>query len=134
MQSCSLHLQLATHIKFNILRRLQNLPKLFDVMYLLCQINWDIFFQIFLAFLLFKQIRDENFRLAFKKNDILDRPGKSSQSKCSLSCFLLVKLRHSEKATKIDNNLPLVLTLLSKCQKKWEIFFKFCALLRKPQL
>ena len=46
----------------------------------------------------------------------------------------LLKLRHSEKTTKFEKNLPLVLTLLCKCQNKWDIFFKFCGLLRKPQL
>ena len=35
------------------------------------------------------------------------------------------------KGHKIWKNHPLVLTLLSKCQNKWEIFFKFCGLLSK---
>ena len=47
-------------------------------------------------------------------------------------CFyqnMALKLRFSEKATKIWRNLPLVLTLLSKRQKMWKIFFKFCGFL-----
>ena len=43
--------------------------------------------------------------------------------------LVYLKFRFSEKATKIGKNLPLVLTLLRKFQKKWEIFFKLCGLL-----
>ena len=35
-----------------------------------------------------------------------------------------LKFRFSEKATKITKKSPIVLTLLSKCQKNWEIFFQ----------
>ena len=33
----------------------------------------------------------------------------------------------------LKTNLSLVLTFLSKCQNKSEIFFKFCGLLEKPE-
>ena len=42
---------------------------------------------------------------------------------------LFLKLRHSEKARNFETNLPLVLTLLSKCQSKWETFSIFVAFL-----
>ena len=38
-----------------------------------------------------------------------------------------VKFRFSEKAIKTWKNLPLVLTLISKLQKNWEIFSNFVA-------
>ena len=38
-------------------------------------------------------------------------------------CFFILLFRSPEKATKFWNNLSLVLTLLSKCQKRWKIFF-----------
>ena len=44
----------------------------------------------------------------------------------------VIKVRHSEKATKFENNLPLVLRLLCKCQLG--DFFKFCGLLKKTEL
>ena len=43
-------------------------------------------------------------------------------------CFFYVKFRHSEKATNIRKNLPVVLTLLSKYQQnKREIYSNFAA-------
>ena len=41
--------------------------------------------------------------------------------------WFLLNSRFSEKATKIRKNLPLVLTLLSKCCNRWEIFSNFVA-------
>ena len=40
---------------------------------------------------------------------------------------IVVKIRHSENATKIWSNFPLDLTLLSKRQIMWEIVSKFVA-------
>ena len=40
----------------------------------------------------------------------------------------MLNFRFSEKATKFEKNIPLVLTLLIKCQNKWEIFSNFVAL------
>ena len=42
-------------------------------------------------------------------------------------CFQMLKFRHSEKAAKIWNNLPLDYHLLSKHQIKWEIVSNFVA-------
>ena len=47
-------------------------------------------------------------------------------------------LRHCEKATKLEKNLPLVLTkqpyLLSSVKTSWNFFSNFCGLLRKAEL
>ena len=48
-------------------------------------------------------------------------------AKTAITQEVLLKLRHSEKATNFEKNLQLVLTLLSKCQNKWEIFPNFVA-------
>ena len=45
-----------------------------------------------------------------------------------------VKFIYSEKVTKFEKNLPTYLTLTSKHQNKWEIFSKFCGLLRISEL
>ena len=50
-------------------------------------------------------------------------------AKTAITQEVLLKLRHSEKATNFEKNLQLVLTLLSKCQNKWETFSNFVAFL-----
>ena len=46
---------------------------------------------------------------------------------------VILKFIYSEKATKFEN-LPTYLTLPSKRQNDWEIFSKFCGLLRIYEL
>ena len=46
----------------------------------------------------------------------------------------IVKFGHSEKATKIWNNLPLFLTFLSNVKERWKIVSNFCGLLRMSKL
>ena len=64
-------------------------------------------------------------RLPFASTAFIDlRKCHNVDEKSSEVVLLFLKFRFSEKATKMWKNLPLVLTLLSKCWNNWEIFFQ----------
>ena len=66
--------------------------------------------------------------LSFASTAFIDlRKCHNVDEKSSEVVLLFFKFRFSEKATKMFKNLLLVLTLLSKCQKKWEVFSNFVA-------